>query len=95
MQGVSNSSGVDSPFDPMAQAGAPAGNGTMGKDSFMKLLVTQLSNQDPMAPKDATEFVSQLAEFTSLEQLVGVTVSLVGTGPGRREIIKRATLWTS
>ena len=74
MQSIDSNS-VSAPFDPMAQSGAKDG-GVMGKDSFMKLLVTQLSNQDPMAPSDPTEFVSQLAQFTSLEQLVGVNEGL-------------------
>jgi flagellar basal-body rod modification protein FlgD len=69
-------SSADSPFDPMAATGVPQDQGAMGKDSFMKLLVTQLSNQDPMSPADSTEFISQLAEFTSLEQLVGLNEGL-------------------
>ena len=67
---------ADAPFDPMGAAGAPQDQGVMGKDSFMKLLVTQLSNQDPMSPSDPTQFVSQLAQFTSLEQLVGLNEGL-------------------
>jgi flagellar basal-body rod modification protein FlgD len=42
------------------------------REAFLRLLVTQLTNQDPLAPSDPTEFVSQLAQFSSLEQLVGV-----------------------
>lgn len=67
---------AQSPFDPMAGAGGSQNSGVMGKDSFMKLLVTQLSNQDPMSPADSTQFVSQLAEFTSLEQLQGLNEGL-------------------
>lgn len=41
----------------------------LGKQDFMNLLITQLTNQDPLAPQDSVEFVSQLAQFSGLEQL--------------------------
>lgn len=44
----------------------------LDKDDFLKLLVTQLQNQDPLNPADSTEFVTQLAQFSSLEQLQNV-----------------------
>ncbi|BBJ27558.1 flagellar hook assembly protein FlgD [Athalassotoga saccharophila] len=40
----------------------------LGESAFLKLLVTQLQNQDPLNPMDNTQFVSQLAQFTALEQ---------------------------
>lgn len=43
---------------------------------FLKLLVTQLQNQDPLQPQDGTEFVAQLAQFSSLEQLMGINQGL-------------------
>lgn len=40
----------------------------IGIQDFLKILVAQLGNQDPLKPMDNTEFVSQLAQFTSLQQ---------------------------
>ena len=48
----------------------------MGKEEFLKLLIVQLSQQDPLNPQDSTEFVSQLATFTSLERLVNIEEGL-------------------
>ncbi len=46
------------------------------RDMFMTLLVTQLKNQDPLEPQDGTAFVAQLAQFNSLDQLVGIRQSI-------------------
>ncbi|MEZ5892648.1 MAG: flagellar hook capping FlgD N-terminal domain-containing protein [Parvularculaceae bacterium] len=45
---------------------------TVDFQNFLTLLTTQLRNQDPLDPADSTEFVAQLAQFTSVEQLVNV-----------------------
>ena len=45
------------------------GKSSLGKDDFMKLMISQLKNQDPLNPMDGTEFSAQLAQFSSLEQL--------------------------
>ena len=49
---------------------------TSERDLFMTLLVAQLKNQDPLAPQDGAEFVAQLAQFNSLDQLMGIRQSL-------------------
>src|SRR5262245_31053611 len=41
----------------------------LGKEAFLQLLVTQLQHQDPLDPQDNSEFLAQLAQFTSLESL--------------------------
>jgi len=46
---------------------------TLGKDDFLKLLITQLQSQDPMDPMQDTQFISQMATFTSLEQTNNMT----------------------
>jgi len=50
----------------------------MGKDDFLKLLVTQLENQDPLDPLDNAQFTAQLAQFSSLEQLFDVNKNMEG-----------------
>jgi flagellar basal-body rod modification protein FlgD len=44
--------------------------------TFLLLLVTQMKNQDPLNPQDPTQFISQLAEFSSLEQLTQIRKSI-------------------
>lgn len=56
--------------------GSLTGGNNLGKDDFLLLLVTQLQNQDPLNPQDPTEFTSQLAQYSSLEQLFTVNDQL-------------------
>lgn len=48
----------------------------MGKEEFLKLLVAQLQNQDPLEPQDNSEFVAELAQFSNLEQTIAINDNL-------------------
>lgn len=48
----------------------------MGKNEFLKLLTVQLSHQNPLEPMDNTAFISQMAQFSSLEQMQNVSSEL-------------------
>lgn len=53
-----------------------AGNKTLGQDEFLKLMVTQLTNQDPLSPQDDKEFIAQMAQFSSVEGIKNLDTSL-------------------
>ena len=53
-----------------------ADNGKLGKDAFLKILITQLQNQDPTSPMDDKEFIAQMAQFSSLEQMQNMTKAM-------------------
>lgn len=72
-------------IDPIAAARSTSKPGTddkktdqaaMGQNAFMQLLLTQLQNQDPTAPQADGQFLAQLAQFTSLEQLQQMNTKL-------------------
>jgi flagellar basal-body rod modification protein FlgD len=53
---------------------------SLGKEAFLQLLVTQLQHQDPTQPQDNSQLITQLATFSSLEQLTSINSSLTAIG---------------
>lgn len=75
---ISNATAATSPSkDPITglAMNRDTGQRTLGADDFMKILMTQLTAQDPMNPMKDTEFIAQMANFSSLEQMRGLSQS--------------------
>lgn len=76
---------------PAANAGSPLANATvggpMGKNEFIKLLVAQMTHQDPMNPTDGQAMAAQLAQFSSVEQLINIGDKLDAQSAGNAALI--------
>jgi flagellar basal-body rod modification protein FlgD len=72
---------MSSPISALTGAAQTSSDGTTqsgttssvaSQDTFLKLLVAQLQNQNPMQPDDGLQFVSEMAQFSQLEQVIGI-----------------------
>ncbi len=64
-----------------SNAPASSTDALANKETFLQLLVAQIKNQDPLKPTDGIEFVTQLAQFSSLEQLIGIRGEIKDLAP--------------
>jgi len=65
---------------PLPSSATQSARAQQTKDMFLKLLVAQMKNQDPMNPASPDQLAAQLAQFSSLEQLVGINEKLDNMG---------------
>ncbi|WP_225772724.1 flagellar hook assembly protein FlgD [Pseudomonas sp. Marseille-Q5115] len=73
---VSGTTGTSSTSS--SSSSSTTGTATMGKDTFLQLLVTQMKNQNPLDPQDNSEFVAQLAQFSSVEGINNLNDTVSG-----------------
>jgi len=72
---INSTSGVGNTTTGAASSTKAEGD-TLGQDAFLKLLVTQLQHQDPSNPMDNSQFITQLATFSSLEKLTAIATQV-------------------
>jgi len=63
-------------LEPSTKVSGLSKTSTMGKDEFLKMLVAQLKNQDPLNPMDGKDMAAQLAQFSTVEQLISMNKSM-------------------
>jgi len=68
------------------------GSESLGRNDFIRLLVTQLENQNPLDPPKDTEFVAQLATFSSLEQLMDLNQRIDAVAQGQAQLVNSQSL---
>ena len=87
MSTISNSLSSQVVSDGSTTALSSSGSDALtSKDTFLKLLVAQIKNQDPTNPTDSTQFVGQLTQYSELEQLININsgvqkLGTASTGP--------------
>lgn len=79
INGIQSIDPTTSPLtSPTSAPGTTDASSGLGKDAFMRLLVDQIKNQDPLSPSDNTQYLAQLAQFSSLEQMQSLNDNIVG-----------------
>src|SRR3954465_7475780 len=70
MDAITSTTPGSTPQNPITAA--EANSKSLGKDAFLKLLTTQLTHQDPLKPMDDSQFMGQMAQFSTLEQITNM-----------------------
>jgi flagellar basal-body rod modification protein FlgD len=69
---ATNSSGTNGTSSTNSSSSASATSSLTSEATFLKLLIAQIQNQDPLNPTDSIQFVGQLVQYSELEQLMGI-----------------------
>jgi flagellar basal-body rod modification protein FlgD len=75
INGINENAALGAPATATAAAAARTNVGA-DQTTFLKLLIAQMKHQDPLSPQDSTQYIAQLAQFSSLEQLTSINDKL-------------------
>lgn len=83
---LTSSAGTTATNSSAASASSALGGSAPNEQMFLQLLVAQIKNQDPTSPADPTQFVGELAQFSELEQVIGIkqdldSIKVAGAAP--------------
>jgi flagellar basal-body rod modification protein FlgD len=85
---ISNTTSAGASSAPLSTALA---GGKLGKDEFIKLLVAQMTHQDPLSPTDGQQLAAQLAQFSSVEQLMNIGTKLDAQSASNNALLNTVT----
>jgi flagellar basal-body rod modification protein FlgD len=75
-------------------ASGSTGNPTVSKNMFLQLLVAQIKNQDPLNPADSVQYLTQLAQFTQVEQTLTMSTDLAAIRADLDQLVTKSQTTT-
>ncbi|MED3646172.1 flagellar hook assembly protein FlgD [Halalkalibacterium halodurans] len=73
---MTTTNGIDGSYYYENRPKEQSNSGILGKDDFLRILIAQLQYQDPLNPMDDREFIAQMAQFSSLEQMINMNSAI-------------------
>ncbi|BAB06170.1 flagellar hook assembly protein FlgD [Halalkalibacterium halodurans] len=73
---MTTTNGIDGSYYYENRPKEQSNSGILGKDDFLRILIAQLQYQDPLNPMDDREFIAQMAQFSSLEQMTNMNSAI-------------------
>lgn len=94
MSPTSSATSSQSASDSRTGAAGSTTNPTVSKNMFLQLLVAQIKNQDPLNPADAVQYLTQLAQFTEVEQSLTMSTDLAAIRADLDQLVPKSQTTT-